>query len=162
MSATLTSGADATAPATRPAESEHRFSLDLRLQENYVQVVDFDLESAEPLRVDEPPPLGWGTAPNPARLLGAAVGSCLGASLLYCLRKSKVDVQDLRTSVEGTMIRNERGRLRLGSLKVQLSPAIGTADQARLERCRELFEDYCVVTQSVREGFTVEVAVAPR
>jgi hypothetical protein len=31
-----------------------------------------------------------------------------------------------------------------------------------MRRCLELFEDFCVVTQSVRRGIDAEVAVAPR
>jgi len=30
-----------------------------------------------------------------------------------------------------------------------------------MQRCLELFEDFCVVTQSVRAGIAVDVAVEP-
>ena len=33
--------------------------------------------------------------------------------------------------------------------------------RSRVERCLELFEDFCVVTQSVRNGIEVDVAVEP-
>lgn len=33
------------------------------------------------------------------------------------------------------------------------------ADEGRIERCLKLFEDYCVVTQSVRAGLDVSVEV---
>ena len=35
------------------------------------------------------------------------------------------------------------------------------AEQRRMRRCLELFEDFCVVTQSVRSGSEVDVAVEP-
>ena len=163
MSAIQQTPADASAPArdALTAEPAAAFSIQLRLNEQYVQVVDFDLEAATQLVVDEPPPLGWNAGPNPTRLLGAAVGSCLGASLLFCLRKSRVAVHDLRTTVEGTLVRNERGRLRIGSLRVHLAPGVAAEDRARLARCTELFEDFCIVTQSVREGMAVALEVAP-
>ena len=144
-----------------PVDAEHGFSLVLRLREHYVQVVDFDLTAVTPLVVDEPTPLGWEQGPNPARLLGAAMGSCLGASLLFCLRKARIDVRDLRTTVEGTMVRNERGRLRVGSVRVHLHPTVAEADRERMARCLGLFEDFCVVTESVRHGIDVTVDVAP-
>lgn len=143
------------------AEPDGRFSLSIRLREHYAQVVDFDLTAATPLVLDEPAPLGWEEGPNPARLLGAAVGGCLGASLLFCLRKARVDVGGLRTTVEGTMTRNAQGRLRIGAIRVQLHPSVRAADRERMTRCLELFEDFCVVTESVRHGIDVQVAVEP-
>ena len=100
-------------PAAPVRETEHEFSLVLRLQDHYTQIVDFGLAGVTTLVTDEPPPLGQGGGPNPARLLGAAVGSCLGASLLYCLRKAHVDVTDLRTTVaDRPLPRAVRGLLR--------------------------------------------------
>ena len=47
--------------------------------------------------------------------MGAAVGNCLAASLLFCLEKARVPVTDIRARVEGYVVRNESGRLRVGS-----------------------------------------------
>jgi uncharacterized OsmC-like protein len=138
-----------------------RFALTLTLQDGYAFTVDFGQDGMPDLEVDEPPPLGAGRGPNPARLLAAAVGSCLGASLLYCLRKSKIDVQGLRTEVEGTLVRNERGRMRIGEIRVRLAPDVTPEQRDRMGRCLELFEDFCTVTESVRHGINVQVAVEP-
>jgi organic hydroperoxide reductase OsmC/OhrA len=155
--------APATPPTPEPAagEADARFSMAIRLKEHYAQVVDFDLTAVTPMIVDETAPLGWEEGPNPARLLGAAVGSCLGASLLFCLRKARVDVSDLRTTVDGTRVRNARGRLRIGSLRVRLHPSVPAADRERMARCLGLFEDFCIVTESVRHGIDVDVEVEP-
>jgi uncharacterized OsmC-like protein len=142
-------------------DADHRFELVLWLHDDYMQIADFAIDGVSPVAIDEPPPLGKDRGPNPARLLGAAIGGCLGASLLFCLRRARVDVTDLRTVVEGTMVRNEAGRLRIGEIKVRLAPEIAEADVPRMTRCLEVFEDYCVVTQSVREGLEVSVQVAP-
>jgi uncharacterized OsmC-like protein len=148
--------------ATVPPATEQDFSLVLRLHDHYMQVADFGLDGVTPLVVDEPEPLGYDRGPNPARLLAASIGSCLGASLLFCLRKSHVEVKDLRTVVTGTLVRNERGRLRIGAIHARLVPTVAEGDLPRLARCTELFEDFCIVTQSVREGLEVNVEVAAR
>lgn len=153
----------ATAGAPLDAKAaEHEFSMVLQLHDGYMQVVDFGMDGVTPLVVDETRPLGAERGPNPARLLGAAVGGCLGASLLFCLRKAHVELTDLRTTVAGTLVRNDRGRLRIGELRVHLAPSVPEADRARMGRCLELFEDFCIVTQSVREGIDVSVQVEPR
>ena len=139
---------------------EHRFSLGIRLYNGYTQIVDFGIPEASLLAVDEPEPLGHGRGPNPARLLGAAIGSCLGASLLFCLRKARIAVDDLETTVEGTLSRNFEGRLRVSNVHVTLSPKVDAEDADRMARCVELFERFCVVTESIRDGIQVTVDVA--
>ena len=141
------------------SRAESRFALQLTLQEGYRFTVSFGDEPFPELTVDEPPPLGSGRGPNPARLLATAVGQCLGASLLHCLRRSRIDVTGLRTTVEGTLVRNERGRLRIGEIRVTLAPEVDPEQRERIGRCLELFEDFCIVTESVRHGFPVSVNV---
>jgi uncharacterized OsmC-like protein len=139
---------------------ERDFSVEVTLRDGYEMAVDFGLDGVDALTVDEPPPLGEAAGPNPARLLGAAVGSCMGASLLFCMRRARVPVDGLRTRVEGTVVRNEQGRMRIGALRVKLMPRVGE-DGARMERCLELFEDFCIVGQSVRDGIPLTVEVEP-
>lgn len=135
------------------------FTLDLTLKQDYEFTVRFDQPEDFELVLDEPPPLGNGVAPNAARLVAAAVGNCLSASLLYCLRKARVEVEGLKTTVHGTLIRNERGRFRIGGIRVRLEPSVDPGDRDRMKRCLEIFEDFCIVTESVRQGIDVDVDV---
>lgn len=137
------------------------FSITLDLTRDYQFAVDFELEGVSPLVTDEPPPLGEGAGPNPARLLAAAVGNCMSASLKFCLSRSRIEVLDMRTVVEGTMVRNERGRFRVGSMRVRIEPVVAPDDVERMSRCLEMFEDFCIVGQSVRDGIDIAVDVAP-
>jgi organic hydroperoxide reductase OsmC/OhrA len=131
----------------------------MTLRDGYTFTVDFAPGEGPPLVVDELPPLGEGNGPNPARLLAAAVGSCLSASLLFCLRKSRMAVSDLRTSVEVSLARNDRGRVRIGGIRVRLAPELDPEPRERMGRCLELFQDFCIVTESVRDGIDVDVVV---
>ena len=62
---------------------------------------------------DEPQPLGSGTGPDAARLLAAAVGNCLSASLFLCLQKSRVALGSMKTTVTLKIARNDLARLRV-------------------------------------------------
>jgi uncharacterized OsmC-like protein len=137
------------------------FTVTLTLHQDYAFEADLGLPGLIPLRVDESPPLGAGQGPSPVRLLAVAVGHCLGASALFCLRKARVDVRALGVTVDVRLARNERGRLRIGGIRVALAPRVAPADAGRMGRCLEIFEDFCVVTQSVRDGIDVKVEVAP-
>ena len=138
-----------------------RFTVDLSLRDGYTFNVEFGDGEGSPIVVDELPPLGEANGPNPARLLAAAIGSCLSASLLFCLRKSRIEVEELRTIVEGTITRNEQGRLRMGGIHVRLAPHLTPEQRDRMGRCLDLFQDFCIVTESVREGIAVDVELEP-
>ncbi len=141
---------------------DNTFTVTLTRRDGYEFAVRFDPETAPGLTVDEPPPLGGGAGPNPSALLGAAVGGCLGASLLFCLQKSRVPVAGMETEVSGTIERNEAGRLRVSRIEVRLAPELEEADAARVKRCVDLFEDFCTVTQSVRQGIDIDAVVEPK
>ncbi len=140
---------------------DESFTFTMDLHEGYRFLVDFDQEGVPPLLLDEPEPLGEGAGPNAARALAAAIGNCLSASALYCLRRARIDVHGMHTTVAGSLERNDAGRLRIGGIKIRIEPVVDDFEQPRMRRCLELFEDFCVVTQSVRRGIDVEVAVEP-
>ena len=135
------------------------FSLNLSQVEGFKFDVTFDNDAWPTLRLDEPAPLGDDAAPNASRVLGAAIGNCLAASLLFCLQKSRVPVKGIRATVSGELVRTDKGRLRIGSVAVALHPTLDGVPPERMARCLDLFEDFCVVTQSVRDGIDVQVTV---
>jgi len=139
---------------------ERTFTLSLEQVDGYEYSACFDWSEVEPITIDEPEPLGARRGPNASRLVGAAVGHCLSASLRFCLEKAKQEVRRIDTSVVGTMRRNESGRWRIGRLDARLVVDVATPQPERLQRCLELFEEYCVVTGSVRKGIEVSVTVA--
>lgn len=134
-------------------------TVTLVLQHDYEFEVDFGLPGAPPLRTDATPPLGHGAGPDSERLLMAAVGNCLSASLAFSLRKFKNDAVPIRTAVEASLARNDHGRLRVQGLSVDLRLGVPAADLRLLDRALAQYEDFCVVTQSVRAAIPVAVRV---
>lgn len=124
--------------------------------------VRFGGEGAPAIVTDESPPLGDGAGPDPAALLAAAVGNCLASSLLFCTRKTRIDVGRLEAEVESTVGRNADGRLRITGMHVTLAPEVDRAAWERMGRCLDLYESFCMVTESVRQGIPVSVIVEPR
>ena len=121
--------------------------------------VRFDHEGMPDLTTDEPPPVGEGKGPSPSRLLATAVGSCMAASLLFCLGKARLSIEGLEAEVLIEFTRNKAGRLRIGNIKVRLLPKWSQETAAKAQRCLQIFEDFCVVTQAVRNGVPVDVEV---
>lgn len=138
---------------------ESSFTLELEQLADFEFRVKFDWPDVAELKLDEPEPLGRSAGPNAARLIGAAVANCLTSSLLFCMRKFKQSPGTLRAQVRGEIKRNERGRLRIGRFDVTIRLAEQAAAIQHFDRCLAQFEDFCVVTESVRHGIPVGVRV---
>lgn len=136
------------------------FTTTLEQVKDFTFTVTFDKESMKTLTLDEPPPLGRETGPNASRVLASAVGHCLSASLLFCLQKSRIPMKHVSTKVHTTLARNEAGRWRVQGMKVDIkAEPVNEQDREHMKRCLDLFEDFCLVTQSVRKGIDVKVDV---
>lgn len=146
------------------SDHEKVVTAHLEREEAFRLKVRFENEQIPALVVDEPPPLGEGAGPTGVQLLASAVGTCLSQSLLFCLQRSKVEVASLETDVEATVGRNEEGRLRVLAIRARLTPVLEEGQDAevagrRLERCKGIFEQFCTVAESIRQGVPVEVSV---
>ncbi len=130
----------------------------LTQQQGYAFLVDFGDDIAD-LLTDEPAPLGAGSGPNPSRLLLAAIANCLSASLVFALRKFKNQPEPIRAVAVVEKARNAERRMRISRIGVDLHLGAPSAGMQMLDRALAQFEDFCVVTQSVRAGIAVDVRV---
>lgn len=138
---------------------ERPIRIRLEQDEDFAFNVSFDEESLEALTVDELPPLGGGRGPNPARLLLTGIAHCLSASLLFALRKHRNEPGRLRAEISATLARNAEGRWRIPRASAELFLPEGQEHYRHLDRVFAQFEDFCIVTQSVRQGIEVDVSV---
>jgi uncharacterized OsmC-like protein len=125
----------------------------------YAFRIEFDGTSLEALHTDEPAPLGAGAGPNPSALLLAGVANCLAASLVFALRKFKNTPGPIRAEITANKERNAEGRWRIPRAQVVITLADKAASLEHFERVLEQFEQFCIVTQSVRDGIAVDVAI---
>ena len=136
------------------------FSVELEQQDGFEFRVHFDSSQHADLLLDEPAPLGKGKGPNAARLVAAAVGNCLAASLVFCLRnKFRGNPGPVRAKAAGRLERDARGRYRIAGIDVSIALAAGADALPHLDRCLAQFEEFCIVTESVRRGIPVSVKV---
>jgi organic hydroperoxide reductase OsmC/OhrA len=139
--------------------SEESIKTKLLLIDGYKFDVDFDVDYLPNLVADEPKPIGEGSGPNAPRLLAAAVGQCMSSSLIYCLKKARIPIRNLETTVKTNLFKNEKGQTRIRSIDVQIELEVNKEAKTRVHRCLTIFEDYCTVTQSIRNGIQVNVKV---
>lgn len=130
--------------------------VNLTLIEGYKFEVDFG--DFGTITSDEPEPLGTGAGPSPSQLLAAAVANCMAASLMFAIRKYKGDPGQVSAKVAATTERVE-GRLRVTHIDVDLRLGNPAIELPQLDKVLSQFEDFCVVTQSVRHGVEVTAKV---
>jgi len=135
------------------------FTLTLTQEADYVFRIVFDDTPIPALLTDETAPLGGDSGPDPSRMLVAAVANCLSASLLFSLRKYKNTPGTIVAHARARLERNERGRLRVAHIGVAIELPDTAADYNQVERLLQQFENFCVVTESVRTGVAVDVTV---
>ncbi|WP_430387498.1 OsmC family protein [Dyella sp. 20L07] len=141
------------------SEAEQTVGITLEQISDYEFKVRFDDTSIPDLTTDETSPLGRDAGPNPSRLLAAAVANCLTASMLFALRKYKNTPGPLGANAKATLTRNEHGRWRITHIGVDLQLSDKAELLEHLDRVLAQFEDFCIVTQSVRQGIAVDVSV---
>jgi organic hydroperoxide reductase OsmC/OhrA len=92
-------------------------------------------------------------------VLASAVANCLAASLTFCVGKRGAGLDGLEAEATTTIDRNEQGRLRIRKIRVTLRPDVAEGGEEALEKCKRVFEEFCIVTQSVKDGIPVETVV---
>ncbi|MHA1986372.1 MAG: OsmC family protein [Promethearchaeota archaeon] len=98
--------------------------------------------------------------PNAAQLLAMAVLGCLSASYVFCFSKRDFTVKDLDAEAIVTIFRNEKGFVRVKKIDVTITPKIDSPEmRKRAAQCQKMFEQYCTVTASIREGVDVNVNI---
>lgn len=137
----------------------YRPRIELTQTDRYRFEVDFG-EAFAPFAIDEPDPIGAGTAPAPEQVLASSVAYCLAASLFFALGKYRQDGKGLRASAECNIERNEAGRLRINHIDVQLQLGAEAESLQHLDRILAQFEPFCTVSESVQSGIPVTVAVS--
>ena len=136
------------------------FTFDLKWEDHLAFTVTWDFSDAPELFTDEPPSLGGsGRGPNASRLVVAGVANCMSASLLFCLNKVRADVRDFRVRAHGTVERSPEGRLRLRHIRIEPLVHMPMEQRTRLARCVGMFEQFCIVTEALREGLPIDVEV---
>jgi len=141
-------------------EKEFTYEINMEKLENYKFLVDFG-GSIPSLLMDETEdvPGGEETGPTASMLMGAAVGNCLSASLVFCLSKKRVNLKNLKTKITLKRKRNDKGYWNISGIVVDLQPEIAEEDRERFDKCVEIFRNYCIVSNSIETGIPLTVNI---
>jgi uncharacterized OsmC-like protein len=132
--------------------------VELSQRNDYRFDIAFD-QGMPVLTSDEPAPLGTGLGPSPVQMLCAAVGNCLSDSLLFAFRKFKQQPDPIQCVVTAEVGRNEDNRLRVLQMTAQIRIGALASSLQQVDHVLTQFEEFCTVTQSVRQGIPITIEV---
>ena len=135
-----------------------RVSVTVTRQDKYRFLVDFG-PGIDQAVADELAPIGDGAGPSPQHLLAAAIANCLSASFVFALAKFKEDPGELTTTAVCETGRNDRNRVRVTGITVNMTLGAAPESLDHLDRALAQFEDFCTVSQSVRAGIPFSLTV---
>ncbi|MFX0139609.1 MAG: OsmC family protein, partial [Candidatus Hodarchaeota archaeon] len=95
---------------------------------------------------------------SPVKLLALSVLGCLAASFEFCLEKRDFSLNGLDGTAEVTISRNDKGFWRVKKINIDLNPMVDDIKMhKRADQCKKFFEQYCIISESLRKGFEVNV-----
>lgn len=142
-------------------QPERRFDISMKHHEGFrfiTQASEDGLPHGLPFASDEPDPVGQNSGPATPALLATAVAHCLSASLLETSRKAHLQILGIETKATAVVIPNEEGNPRIKRIEVILYPSLAE-DNARRQRCEDVFQNYCTVSSSLKPAIDIQVKV---
>lgn len=142
-------------------QAERHFGARLEFVEKFQfrsQAFEGDVLHGAPVITDEPDPVGTNAGPSTPSMLAMAVGHCLSASLVETLRHAGLHVRSLTTEAIAVVHPNAEGNPRIKEIRVTIRPVLEKPSR-NIQRCIDVFENYCTVCQSVRPAIPVHVDV---
>lgn len=96
--------------------------------------------------------------PNPSKLLALSVLACLAGSFTFCVQKNNSLLSDIEGKAIITSKRNEEGFWRLKKIDITLNPKIDNPKmRKRVDQCQKNFEQFCIISESIREGIDINI-----
>jgi len=133
-------------------------SITLTQVDGFKFLIDFG-QAFPTLVSDEPEPIGSEAGPSPEQLLIAGVSNCLCASLAFALGKFRQEGRGVVGRASARIERNAEQRLRIGGIDLEITLGATAADLPRIDQVLAQFERFCTVSESVKAGIPVTVAV---
>jgi uncharacterized OsmC-like protein len=112
------------------------------------------------MNVDEPESFhGTDIGPSSVEYLLIGIGGCLATTFAYSLQRRSIGVNGIDVVVDGRLAHVEpKKRLRLINVDVKITylPQPNTSLK-KINMCIEEFEEFCIVSQSIQNGFPINV-----
>ncbi|MEJ2249248.1 MAG: OsmC family protein [Candidatus Lokiarchaeota archaeon] len=111
--------------------------------------------------IDEPSSFhGTNKGASPVEYLLLSIGSCLGSTFVYCLKRAKIRFKDLNIIVDGTLKhKGFKGSLRIISIKVDISIEMIEGNKQDFKKCEKNFQKYCIISNVIDKNIKLDINI---
>ncbi len=136
---------------------EYKSEVGIRLEEEMLFKCDLGQIKMDNLFIDDRHKKSKDKiGPNPSKLLALSLLGCMGASFAFCLQKKNFSLSDFEGKAFITSKRNEKGFWRIKKINIELQPKIDSPKmRKRAEQCQKFFEQFCIISESIKEGIEI-------
>jgi uncharacterized OsmC-like protein len=110
--------------------------------------------------VDEPTSFhGTDLGPSSVEYLLIGIGGCLGTTFIYCLQKRNIKMKSVEIVVDGKLSHvGPKLLLRLTKVDVEIKfKPEENASSEDIKLCIKKFREYCIVSNSIATGLSIDV-----
>ena len=111
------------------------------------------------LLMEEPAPMGPGHGPEAVSIFVASATYCMASSLNYYLAKARVEPQELFARGHAEMQLTDEMFRRIERLDIDIRVVVAEKHMKRLMRTLERFTKLCIITESIKGSFPINVRV---
>ncbi|MHA1668947.1 MAG: OsmC family protein [Promethearchaeota archaeon] len=112
------------------------------------------------IQIDEPESFhGTDLGPSPVEYILIGIGGCLSSTFIYCLRKRKIEIDDLELIIDGNLKHDKPSHyLKLTQIHVEFNLSLKEGNnEVELNSCIDEFTKYCPVYDSILNGIPIDI-----
>ena len=134
----------------------------MKVSLNYTENLHFKatVRQFKDFSVDEPTSFhGTDLGPSSVEYLLIGIGGCLGTTFIYCLQKRNIKMKSVEIVVDGKLSHvGPKLLLRLTKVDVEIKfkPEENASSEDIFE-CIKNFREYCIVSNSIATGLSIDV-----
>ncbi|MBY9018653.1 MAG: OsmC family protein [Candidatus Lokiarchaeota archaeon] len=134
----------------------------MKITINYINNLHFKAKTRifDNILIDEPSSFhGTDLGPSPVEYLLIGIGGCLSSTLVYCLRKRNIEIDDLEIVIDGELKHAPPSlNLRLKHIHVEFNFFLKeNTNEVVLNNCIDEFTKYCPVYDPVLNGIPIDL-----
>lgn len=135
----------------------------MKISIHYLENLHFKakIRDFDDFHLDEPESFhGTDLGPSSVEYFLVGIGGCIASTFAFCLSRNGIPLDDLELVVDGKLKHSGPNRsLTIVNVDVSLEFSGSSEREEKIEFCINNFKQHCVISNSLKQGFPVNVNI---